>query len=120
MRLYLDDDTASAVLVRLLRAAGHDVQIPADAALAGADDPVHLTYTIANDRVLVTRNYQDFGQLHNLILQAGGHLPGLLIIRRDANTVRAMSPHDIVRALRNLEAAGVAVADQYIILNAWQ
>ena len=35
MRIYLDDNTASALLVRLLQKAGHDVQAPADVGLAG-------------------------------------------------------------------------------------
>jgi hypothetical protein len=35
MNLYLDDDSAKASLVRLLRKAGHQVIIPADAQLAG-------------------------------------------------------------------------------------
>ena len=34
MRLYLDDDTAFPLLARLLRQAGHDVELPADAGLA--------------------------------------------------------------------------------------
>ena len=28
MRLYLDDDVASALLARLLRQGGHDLQVP--------------------------------------------------------------------------------------------
>jgi hypothetical protein len=30
MRLYLDDDSASALLTRLLRQAGHDVRVPSE------------------------------------------------------------------------------------------
>ena len=33
MKLYLDDDTASPLLAKLLRKAGHDVQIPSEVAL---------------------------------------------------------------------------------------
>jgi hypothetical protein len=51
MRLCLDDDSAAAHLVRLLRQAGHDVQVPADAGLSGEDDAVHLTYAVKGDRV---------------------------------------------------------------------
>jgi hypothetical protein len=120
MRLYLDDDAVSGLLVRLLRQAGHEVQIPADAGLTGQPDPVHLAHTIRESRVTLTRNYRDFELLHALVMQAGGHHPGILVIRRDDNTQRNMSPRDIVRAIRNLEAAGVPIADEYIILNAWQ
>ncbi len=36
MNLYLDDDSAKASLVKLLKKAGHHVAIPADAGLTGA------------------------------------------------------------------------------------
>jgi hypothetical protein len=53
MNLYLDDDMKNPLLAQYLRQAGHDVQIPADAGLNGAEDPEHLTYTIKVDRVLL-------------------------------------------------------------------
>ena len=34
MRLYLDDDSTSALLVRLFRQAGHDVRIRAEIGMA--------------------------------------------------------------------------------------
>ena len=51
MKLYLDDDSASALLARLLAQASHDVQVPADAGLSGDDDPVHLGHAIQDDRI---------------------------------------------------------------------
>jgi hypothetical protein len=39
MRLYLDDDSASSLLTRLLRQAGHDVRLPSEVGMAGEDDP---------------------------------------------------------------------------------
>jgi uncharacterized protein (DUF433 family) len=39
MRLYLDGDSASALLTRLLRQAGHDVRVPSEVGMAGDDDP---------------------------------------------------------------------------------
>jgi hypothetical protein len=41
MNLYLDDDSIQASLVKLLVREGHAVQIPADAGIAGENDPVH-------------------------------------------------------------------------------
>jgi hypothetical protein len=119
MRLYLDDDIASRVLVGLLRQAGHDVQTSQEAGLGGKSDPIHLTHAAREDRACLTRNYGDFEELHLLVMQTQGHHPGILVVRRDAGQ-RNMRPQDIVRALRNLEAAGVPIADEYIILNAWQ
>ena len=44
----------------------------------------------------------------------------MIVIRREDDPRRNMSPRDIVCALANLEAAGVSLADQYIVLNPWQ
>ena len=81
MRLYLDDDLAGPGLARPLQQAGHDVQLPADVALRGSDDAVHLTHSIHEDRVMITRNYRDFENLHNLIAEAKGHHSGMLVVR---------------------------------------
>ena len=83
MRLYLDDDTASALLTRLLRNAGHDVAIPSGVGLAGQADPIHLTWAVRDSRTLMSRNYEDFEELHLLIQQAQGRHPGILVVRQD-------------------------------------
>jgi hypothetical protein len=41
MRIYIDEDLAAGLVVRLLRNAGHDVEIPADLGLLGRSDTVH-------------------------------------------------------------------------------
>lgn len=120
MNLCLDDDSVAAVLVRLLRNAGHDVQLPRDIGMIGAEDPVHLTCAIRDARVLLTANYGDFEDLHDLVLQAQGHHPGILVVRRDNNPRRDLSPRGIVRALGNLIAANVPIAGQFIVLNHWR
>jgi len=68
MRLYLDDDSVDPGLIRLLRRDGHDVQVPADAGLAGSSDQVHLAHAIRHRRAIVTRNYRDYEALHDLIV----------------------------------------------------
>ena len=120
MRLYLDDDMASALLARLLSQAGHDVQVPDDVGMSGANDPVHLGYAIREHRVLLSGNHNDFEALHDLILQAQGHHPGIVIIRRDNDPRRDMTPRGIVNALRNLENATVPLLDGFRILNQWR
>jgi predicted nuclease of predicted toxin-antitoxin system len=120
MRIYLDDDSAAPLLARVLRQAGHEVEMPADAGLAGEDDAVHLTHAVRQDRVLLTGNYRDFLNLHNLVVQARGRHPGILVVRRDNDPRRDLTASGIVRAIRNLLAANVAVADQFIILNQWR
>jgi len=120
MNLYLDDDSAGALLARLLTQAGHDVQVPADVGLSGDDDPVHLAHAIQGQRIMLSHNYQDFRNLHNLIMIAQGHHPGILIVRRDNDPHRDLKPRGIVRAFRNLLAASVSFHDQFHILNHWR
>lgn len=57
MRLYLDDDSASALLARRLRQAGHDIRVPSEIGMAGDDDPVHLAQAIREDRTLLSHNH---------------------------------------------------------------
>jgi len=64
MNLYLDDDTAKALLATLLRRAGHRVVVPADVGLRGAADAEHLLHTVQNDLILITRNHDGFRTLH--------------------------------------------------------
>jgi predicted nuclease of predicted toxin-antitoxin system len=120
MNLYLDDDSAKAALVRLLNKAGHQVAIPVDAGLYGASDPRHLMYTVQNNRVLLTRNHDDFDDLHWLLQAAGGKHAGLLVVRSDNDPGRDMKDRDIGRAIANLERAGVPVANEFHILNHWR
>jgi Domain of unknown function (DUF5615) len=97
MNLYLDDDSAKASLVRLLRTARHQVVIPADAGLAGASDPRHLTHTVQQHLVLLTRNHDDFEDLHLLVQATGGNHPGLPVVRSDNDPNRDMKGRDIAR-----------------------
>jgi hypothetical protein len=120
MRLYLDDDTASPLLAKLLRKAGHDVQLPADVGMSGVPDAVHLTHTIGDDRICVTKNHDDFWVLHNLIARARGHHPGIFVVRQDNDPTRDLTPKGIVNAIAKLAAAAVPVRDEFTILNHWR
>jgi hypothetical protein len=120
MRLYLDDDIAGQRLTQLLGKAGHDVRVPAQVGLSGADDAVHLTRAILEDRVCLSRNHRHFENLHNLIAQAKGHHPGICIVRSDNNPRRDLSNGGIVRAIGKLLSASVPIIDQFIILNHWR
>lgn len=117
MRIYIDDDTAHGVLAALLRAAGHDVVVPTEVLMSGQDDPSHLTYAIRERRVFLSANHNDFRKLHKLIMQAEGHHPGIVIIRKDNDLRRDLKPHGIARAVNNMVAAGVALESSFYILN---
>ena len=120
MKLYLDDDSASPLLAKLLQQAGHDVKTPTDVGLSGADDPVHFRHAALDGRAILTGNHKDFIKLHSLVVDLGGHHPGVLVVRRDNDPTRDLTPAGIVRALRNLLAANVPITDQCIVLNHWR
>jgi hypothetical protein len=120
MNLYLDDDSAKASLVMLLRKGGHQVTIPADAGIAGVSDPRHLIHTVQHQLVLLTRNHDDFEDLHLLVQITGGNHPGLLVVRSDNDPRRDMKDRDIARAIANLERAGAPITGEFHVLNHWR
>jgi hypothetical protein len=120
MQLYLDDDTAKAALVTRLRREGHQVGLPADVSLSGAWDPRHLLHAVQQALVLVSKNHDDFKDLHLLVQATNGQHPGILVVRADNDPRRDMKDADIARAIDNLEQAGVPVANEFHILNHWR
>src|SRR5438309_443615 len=120
MNLYLDDDSAAALLVRLLTADGHDVLTPDPVGNRGKKDPEHFLYAIRNGRVLLTHNHDDYDLLHALVVGAGGHHPGVLTVRKDNDKKRDLNAKGIVRALRKLIRSGAPVADRLNVLNHWR
>jgi predicted nuclease of predicted toxin-antitoxin system len=120
MNLYLDDDSAKALLATLLRKAGHQATVPISVGLSGVDDPEHLLHAVQQSHVLLTRNHDDYRVLHLLVHATGGRHPGILVVRRDNDPTRDMKDRDIVRAIANLEAAGVPVENELHVLNHWR
>jgi len=120
MRLFLDEDLASGLLAKLLQNAGHDVATPVVAGTRGRTDPVELTRAIHEHRAVVSRNFEDFEELHLLIAEAKGAHFGILIIRRENDPTRDLTPEGVVTAIRKLESAGVPIANEYIVLNHWR
>lgn len=120
MRLYLDDNLIDHRLVQRLRRSGHDVQSPVDVGMRGEADPVHLTHAIRENRVLLTSDHDDFEDLHDLLMQATGHHPGIVAVRSDNDPRRDMTHRGIVAALSKLEAAGFELSDAFVVLNQWR
>jgi hypothetical protein len=120
MNLYLDDDSAKGVLVARLRKAGHQVVVPADASLSGAADPRHFLYAVRHGLFLLTRNYEDFEDLHLLVQATQGRHTGIVAIRFDNDPSRDMNDAEIVRAIRNLEQSGAPMENEFHILNHWR
>jgi Domain of unknown function (DUF5615) len=120
MKLYLDDDSVQRQLVVRLRKAGHWVVVPTDVGMAGRADPLHLLYAVQQTLTLLTRNYDDFENLHKLVTGCGGHHAGVLVIREEANRSRNMSVRAVVTAVGKLERSGLDRTDQLIVLNHWR
>jgi hypothetical protein len=120
MRLYLDDDMAAPLLARLLRNAGHDVTMPIDVGLSGEHDAAHLRHATLDGRSIITGNHDDFQYLHNLVIDLTGHHAGILVVCKENDSKRDLSNPGIIRAIRNLLAAQMPVADQFTVLNHWR
>jgi hypothetical protein len=120
MRIYLDEDIASAVLIKLLQNAGHDVAAPGMVGAFGESDAVQLTRAIHEQRACLSRNYKDFEELHALVAEAQGQHHGILIVRRENDPTRDLTPKGIVAAIRKLVAAGVPIANECVVLNHWR
>lgn len=79
-------------------------------------DSIVLDYARQNERVLLTRNCDDFQNLH----QANPVHPGVLAIYQNADAARNMSYQAIVQAITNLEAARFLLSNQFVVLNQWR
>ena len=91
MNLYLDDDRAKGKLLALLRQAGHGASSSAECGMVGASDARHFEYAARNHLVLLTRNYDDFAELHDVVQVTQGIHYGILVIRSDNDTRRDMT-----------------------------
>jgi hypothetical protein len=120
MKIYLDDDSADALLAKLLRQSGHEVQLPVDAGIAGAKDPIHLIHAIQQQAALLSRNHDDFLRLHQLVIASSGHHPGVLVVRFDNDKTRDLTQRGTALALEKLLASGSPIADNLYVLNHWR
>ena len=120
MNLYLDDDTADRRLVAMLGRKGHSTVVPAGVDLSGAPDARHFIYAIQHSLVLLTRNHDDFLDLHEVVQAADGNHAGILIIRSDNDPTRDMTLRQIVTAIARLESSGASIENEVFILNHWR
>ena len=99
-----------------LRSVGHRVITPIEAGTSGKADEVHFLYAASQGLVLLTKNPDDFVQLHETTPEHAG----ILVIYQDNNPDRDMTYADIVRAIGNVEKAGIPLAKSLHVLNAWR
>ena len=78
MRVLVDENMGSRRLAERLRAAGHDVVLATDVGLLTVSDARVLTWAVGAARPVLTRDHEDFADLHDLVRAVGGHHPGIL------------------------------------------
>ena len=113
--MLLDEDSQAKYLVNLLQAAGHDVATVNTLDLMNHPDSVVLDAARENERVLLTRNCDDFQQLH----QANPEHSGILAVYQDSEASKNMSYQAIGSAIDNLETAEYELNNQFVVLNQW-
>lgn len=115
-KIYLDDCAYAKELVRLLEAAGHQVTTPRQAGTTGREDEAHFRYAADHQLILLTKNPDDFLELH----KGDSQHAGILLLYQDNDPDRDMKHAEIVKAIANLEQAGIAFANTCHVLNAWR
>jgi predicted nuclease of predicted toxin-antitoxin system len=113
--LLLDEDSQAKRLVNLLKQASHDVITVNEAGLMSKPDSVVLDYARQEGRTLLTRNCDDFQNLHQL----NPVHSGILAVYQHPDPSKTMNYQQIVKAIANLETAEFSSDNQFISLNQW-
>jgi predicted nuclease of predicted toxin-antitoxin system len=120
MRVVLDENMSDPRLAARLRARGHDPVLAPEVGLLSVSDPRVLIYSIAESIPVLTRDSEDFEDLHDLVIAAAGHHVGILIVRFDNDPRHNLSDRGIATALSKLESSGVPIRSQIHVLNHWR
>lgn len=120
LTIYLDDCSDDDDLIVFLTRASHTVISPRATGTRSWKDPDHLTYAATRGHVLLTHNPPDFRRLHRDWQAQRRTHAGIFIIYRDNNVRKDMTHPDIVRAIENLLASGLPIANEIYILNQWR
>ena len=110
MRLYVDEDIASAELLARLANAGHEVLAP----LRGDADARCWRYAQEQAAAVITKNAVDFV----VLAEANSTHYGLLLVYRQNDPTRDMNMAAIADAVgRVTEVYPDGIADQTLVLN---
>ncbi len=120
MRIYLDDNTTDPRLMIELRKRGHIVVEPSDASLDGASDARHFVYSIEKGLVILTRDADDFRNLHLIVIASHGEHPGIFVVRFDNDPSKDMRPGGLAAAVDRIEASRLPLSNQLFVLNHWR
>ena len=120
MRFLIDENMSSTVLASRLRAQGHHPVMAGDVGLLSMTDPRVFIYSIVQDLPVLTRDAEDFEDLHALVIASAGHHAGILIVRFDNDPRRNLTDRGLGTAITKLEASGVGIRDRIHVLNQWR
>lgn len=120
LSLYLDDCADDDTLVALRRRAGHQVQTPRVAGTSGVSDSEHLDYAARHGYTLLTKDPDDFIDLHDQWQATNRAHSGILLIYEEKDVSKNMNRVEIVAAIDNLLASGLPIANQIYNLNHWR
>jgi predicted nuclease of predicted toxin-antitoxin system len=119
MRFLIDENLSNVRLAQRLRAQRHDPVLAGDVALRSLADARVLIYSITHAIPVLTRDSEDFEDLHDLVMAAGGHHAGILIVRFDNDPRHNLTDQGIGTAISKLEASGVPTRDRIHVLKQW-
>ncbi len=120
MRILIDENLSSLRLAARLQAQGHSPILAGDVGLLSVTDPRVLIFAVTQALPVLTRDSEDFEDLHDLVMVVGGHHPGILIVRFDDDPRNNLTERGIATALSKLESTGVPIRDRIHVLNQWR
>jgi predicted nuclease of predicted toxin-antitoxin system len=120
LSLYLDDCADDDILAALLRRAGHPLHTPRSVGTSGVSDEEHLSYAARQGYTLLTKDPDDFLDLHLLWRATGRSHSGILLIYEDKDVSKNMNRAQIVTAIEHLVVSGIPLANEIHTLNHWR
>jgi predicted nuclease of predicted toxin-antitoxin system len=120
MRFLIDENMSDPRLASRLQAQGHHPVLAIDVGLLSVSDPRVFSWAITQALPVLTRDSEDFTDLHALIMAAGGHHPGILVVRFDSDPRHNLTDRGIAGALKKLESSGIPIPDRIHVLNQWR
>jgi predicted nuclease of predicted toxin-antitoxin system len=120
MKFLIDENMSSPRLASRLRAQGHDPVLARDVGLLSVSDARVLIFSIAQAMPVLTRDSEDFEDLHDLVMASAGHHAGILLVRFDNDPRHNLTDRGISTALSKLESSGVPIGDRIHVLNQWR
>jgi predicted nuclease of predicted toxin-antitoxin system len=120
LSLYLDDCVDDDILAALLRRAGHGLHTPRSAGTSGVSDEEHLTYAARHEYTLLTKDPDDFLDLHLHWRAMNRSHSGILLVYEEKEVNKNMSRAQLVLAIEHLVASSVPIVNEIHTLNHWR